>query len=62
MFLPTVFVNEIMASACEDFSEFNNEELANFSLNFDNIPFEENTSKTKDEHAKPNKQLLLYFI
>ena len=55
--LPTAFVNENMASACEDFSEFSDEELANFSLNSDNIPFEENTSN--DENADPNKQPLL---
>ena len=39
VFLPTVFVNQNMASACEDFYEFSDEELSNFSLNFDNIPF-----------------------
>ena len=57
MVLPTAFVNENMASACEDFSEFSDEELPDFSLNSDNIPFEENTSN--DENADPNKQPLL---
>ena len=50
MFLPTVSVNvnENMANACEDFSEFTDEVLLNFILDFDNIPFEENTSNNEN--------------
>ena len=56
-FLPVVFVDENMASACEDYTDFSDEALPSFTLDFDNIPFDENNSN--DENAVPYQLSLI---
>ena len=48
VFLQTVFVNENSGSACEDFSEFSDEELLNFSaLILTTLPLRKTLAMTK---------------